>query len=158
MIEFILKAVERDPVERSRAIAKVCEAMEALLHQKAWRVRIERYRHERSDAQNAYLWAVPYKLLADRTGFESDELHEYFCGQVFGWKDKRIPKTPRNPTGIISIPCRSTTRDENGERDVLTWDQFSDFWAYVQRFAAQKLDMVIPDPDPMWREKKARTQ
>lgn len=156
MKEIVLQRVRLDPVERSRAIGRVVEELEGLDHSKRWRVRIEQYKHERSDSQNGYLWGCPYKILSEHTGFEADELHEYFCGQVFGWKDKRVPKTPRNPTGIESRPVRTTTRNERGERDVLKWDVFSDFWSYIQRFAEEKLNAHIPDPDPQWKEKRDR--
>lgn len=154
--EFIIQRVRLDPVERSRAIGRVVEALEALDHSKKYCVRVDQYKHERSESQNGYLWGCPYKILAEHTGFEAEELHAYFCGQIFGWKDKRVPKTPRNPSGIESVPVRTTTRNEHGERDVMRWDAFSDFWSYIQRFAAQKLNVHIPDPDPQWKDHRER--
>jgi hypothetical protein len=44
------------------------------------------------------------------------------------------------------VPVRTTTRDENGNRDVLNKQQFSDYVAFIQRFAASK-GIFIPDPE-----------
>ena len=139
--------------DRTRALELALRILQALPLERAWRIRCTILRNERSLDQNAYLWGVPYKLLGEHTGFEADELHEYFCGQFFGWRDKRIPKTPRNKEGYVSVPVRTTTRDERGKRDVLPWDKFSDFVAYIQRFAAEKCSIIIPDPDPQYRER-----
>lgn len=140
--------------ERGNALKLALRILEALPSTKAWKVRCSVLRNERSGEQNAYLWAIPYKLIGEHTGFEAEELHEWMCGAFFGWRDKRIPKTPRSPEGYVSIPVRTTTRDENGERDVLDWKRFSDFVAFIQRFAAQKLGVLIPDPDKEWRDRK----
>lgn len=113
-----------------------------------WKVEITESRRTRSDAQNAYLWAVPNKMISEVTGYETTEVHEYLCGQYFGWKDKRVPKTPRNPRGVESIPVRTTTRNEEGKRCVLTTTEFTSYVDFVQRFAAEKLSLVVPDPDP----------
>lgn len=36
----------------------------------------------RTNRQNAYLWAIPYKLLADHTGYSAEEIHE-ICKRKF---------------------------------------------------------------------------
>jgi hypothetical protein len=118
----------------------------------AWKVTVEPVKNSRSQSQNAYLWAVPYKLISEATGYEVEEVHEYMLGRFFGWKDKKVPKTPRNPSGVESVPVRTTTTDEHGKRSVLSVDVFSEYVAFIQRFGAMKLGLVIPDPDPMFRE------
>lgn len=122
----------------------------------AWKITAEPVKSQRSHSQNAYLWAVPYKLISEATGYEVEEVHEYFLGRFFGWKDKKVPKTPRNPEGVESVPVRTTTTDEHGKRSVLSVDQFSEYVAYIQRFGAVKLGLVIPDPDPMHSEQQER--
>jgi hypothetical protein len=142
---FILPKGKRD-----RALELGARALASLTEDKAWRVTAEPVKNERSDSQNAYLWAVPNKMISEATGYEVEEVHEYLLGRHFGWKDKRVPKTPRNPEGLESVPVRTTTRDENGKRSVLSTQQFSDYVDFVQRFAATKLQLVIPDPDPAY--------
>lgn len=140
---------------RKTAIQSVMDAVLKLDAATFWKVDISESKRIRSDSQNAYLWAVPIKMISEVTGYEADEVHEYLCGQHWGWKDKRVPKTPRNPKGIESVPNRSTTRDEQGKRSVLTTTQFSDYVDFIQRFAAQKLGLVIPDPDPEYLSHRA---
>lgn len=59
------------------------------------------------------------------------------CGRFWGWKDVKVPKTPRNPEGLASVPVRTTTRNEEGKRDVLDAYEFTKFIEMVERIAAQ---------------------
>jgi hypothetical protein len=120
----------------------------------AWKITAEPVKATRSNSFNAYLWAVPYKLISEATGYEIEEVHEYFLGRHFGWVDKKVPKTPRNPQGVESVPVRTSTTDANGKRNVLSTEEFSAYVAFIQRFAATKLGLVIPDPDQMHHEKE----
>jgi len=146
MPDFILPKGKRD-----RALELGAVILAKLDQDIAWRVTAEPLK-TRSHSQNAYLWAVPYKLISEATGYEVEEVHEYMLGRFFGWKDKRVPKTPRNPEGVESVPVRTTTTDEHGKRSVLSVELFSEYVAFIQRFGAIKLGLVIPDPDPMFRE------
>jgi hypothetical protein len=138
---------------RKRALPLAMTVLESLDEQTAWKVTIEPVKRQRSDSQNAYLWAVPYKLISEATGYEIEEIHEYMLGSAFGWKDKKVPKKPSNPAGVESVPLRTTTTDESGKRSVLTTTRFAEYVDFIQRFAAKKLGLVLPDPDPQWRLK-----
>ena len=142
MTTFILR---RD-TDRNPTIAKVAAFLEALGDRCDWGVTVAPYKRTRSGEQNAYLNGVAYKLLSEATGYERDDISEFMCGAHFGWVDKKVPKTPRNPEGIESKPRRTTTTDENGKRDVLKAGEFSDYIAFVQRFGAQH-GVYIPDPN-----------
>lgn len=111
---------------------------------KAWRITIGPVKKERSDLQNRALWGCAYKALYDATGNDPEDLHEYFCGEYFGWKETRILSRRRLK------PKRSTTRDENGKRDVISTRDLSDFYAFIQRRAAETVGVYVPDPDPNW--------
>lgn len=91
----------------------------------------------RSNEQNALLFGVVYPPIAEAMGYEVEAVHEYMLGRHFGWVDRKVPKTPRNPEGIESVPFRTTTRDENGKRNVLNKAEFSRFLETVERIAAQ---------------------
>lgn len=143
-------------LSREVSILKISNFLKLLSPGKAWRVTIEEARSSRSDQQNKFLNGCLYKILMDRTGYERDDVSAYCCGLMWGWKDKRVPKTPRNPTGIESVPCRTTTTDEAGQRDVLTWDAFSDYVAFLQRHFAQEHGIYLPDPDPNWKISEER--
>jgi len=101
----------------------------------------------RTLSQNAYLFGVCYPMMSERSGYEISELHEYCLGEFYGWVDKRVPKKPSNPNGKESIPRRTTTTNEKGKRQVISTKEFCDYVDFVQRFAAEKLMLVIPDPD-----------
>lgn len=143
MPEFILPKGSRE-----RALPLAHTVLAGLDELVAWRVTIEPVKDERTVSQNAYLFGVCYPLMSEYSGYEKAELHEYLLGEFYGWVDKRVPKKPSNPTGKESIPRRTTTKNEKGKRDVLDKKPFGEFVDFVQRFAAEKLMLVIPDPDP----------
>jgi hypothetical protein len=145
MKDFLLPQFNREHV-----IARVVEYLTGLTTKKAHRIVIKQEADDRTIQQCRYLNGVPYKLLSDKTGYERDEISEYLCGEYWGWRQKRVPRTPSNPRGIKDLPNRTTTTDEVGDRDVLST---KDFWEYVefcQRFGAQH-GVYIPDPDPSYK-------
>lgn len=143
MPEFVIPKTNREKT------IKLALAVLAGLDEKViWKVTVAPLRNTRSAEQNAYMWAVPIKMISAKTGYEPEEVHEYLMGEYFGWKDRRVPKTPRNPKGLASIPKRTTTKDYDGKRAILPTTDFSEYVEFIQRFAAEKLGLVIPDPDP----------
>jgi hypothetical protein len=146
MPEFILSTHNR-----KKAVELAQSVMASLDELVAWRVVIEPVQVDRTLQQNRYLNGVAYKMISEATGYERQEIHEYFLGLFFGWRQKKVPRKPSNPKGVESVPVRTTTTNEVGKRQVLSTE---DFWKYVeflQRFAAEKMHMVIPDPDPSLR-------
>jgi hypothetical protein len=134
-------------------IAGIAKFLGNLSAGRNWEVTVRERRSSRSDQQNKYLNAVVYKILSEATGYERNDISAYCCGLMWGWKEKRVPKTPHNPAGVEDVPCRTTTTDEMGRKDVLKWDDFADYVAFLQRHFAQiKNPIYIPDPDPAWRE------
>lgn len=141
---------------RNRAELERLVAFAEARHGYPLNVEIGEWKPARSSEQNAYLFGVCYPLLADAKGYEVADIHEWMCGQHFGWKDETCPKTPHNPQGVRSVPIRTTTRDESGKRSVLTSTQFSEFVAMVQRVGANA-GVFIPDPEPSaMRQSKPR--
>lgn len=125
-----MSATIRTAAERDRWVAFV------LAQELPLEVDCKPYKRSRSNDQNAMLWAM-YKPLADHMGYDAGDMHEYFCGRMWGWKDATVPKTPRNPEGLASVPVRTTTRDESGKRNVIDAATFSRFVDMVDRVAAQ---------------------
>lgn len=97
----------------------------------------------RSNEQNHLLFGVIYPPIAEAMGYDLGDVHEWFCGRMWGWRDIKVPKTPRNPEGLASVPLRSTTRDENGKRNVIDAQTFARFIDMVDRVAAQ-VGIYIP--------------
>lgn len=141
------------PKDREHAIAGVARMLAEVFPGKPVRVKVEVARPDKTPQQNRYWWAVPLRMLSDETGYSVEDLHEYFCGSLWGWKDRKGPKTPSNPTGIYSEPIRSTTRNADGELDNCSADEMCQLWAMAQHRGAQ-LGLVIPDPDPDYWKKK----
>jgi hypothetical protein len=121
--------------EAPRNLARVVAFISALPTNKPWRVRIDEYKGDRTDPQNNALFGVAYPPLCEKIGCRPDELHEIMCEKFFG--SKQILGTTK--------PIRRTTTDENGKRDLISWDRFSEFYAMVQQVGSD-LGVWIPDP------------
>ncbi len=104
-------------------------------------VTVKKWVKTRSNEQNRYLFGVCYPPIAEAKGYDVNAVHEWMCGQHFGWEDRKCPKTPHNPDGLESVPIRTTTKP-----DKLSVAAFSTFVEMVQRIAAQA-GVFIPDPE-----------
>ena len=127
---------------RDRVLGNLHGFIDRLPKTKAWKVEIAQSRKSRTDPQNHALFGVAYPALMEPTGFTKDELHEAFCKRFFGTIEREVMGQ------VVSKPFRTTTTDENGKRDVMPWDKFSDFYAMVQQVGAES-GIYVPDPDPM---------
>lgn len=126
------------------AISRMLRFVHSLDHSKPHVIRVERWKRTRSDLQNRALWGVAYKALREATGNDPEDLHTYFCGEYFGWKDYEVMGAMRRK------PIRTTTRDEQGNRDVVSTTVLSDFYAFIQQRSAETVGVYVPDPDPDW--------
>ena len=110
-------------------------------------VEIRPRKKPRSQNQNAALWGVAYPPIMEAMGLrgekEREEIHEYFCGEYFGWVEYQILDKRK------VRPKRTTTKNEDGKRDILTKMDMSDFFAFVQQRAADN-GIYVPDPDPLY--------
>jgi len=97
-----------------------------------WRVTVQPYRKQRSDAQNRYLWGVAYKLLQDATGQPAADWHEYMLGEHFGWEETELFGKKR---------LRPLNRSSK-----LNTLEFMDYVAFIQQRAAEN-GLYIPDPN-----------
>lgn len=138
---------KEDAERRKVRVARISTFLCGLDAEKPWEVLVRPFKRTRSTQQNRYLRGVAAQMLADSVGYENEEMHEYLCGTYWGWRQVRCPKTPSNPKGIKDVPIRTTTTNDQGERDVLNKRDFWDFVEFVQRFGA-KHGVMIPDPDP----------
>lgn len=133
-----------DDAERARWIAFVqAQALPLDVACKKWR---KKWRKSRTDPQNNYLFGVCYVAIARTMGYTVDDLHTWVCGTFFGWVDRKVPKTPRNPDGVESVPFRTTTRDANGKRDVIDPQRFGELLETVVFRAAAQCGAFIPEP------------
>lgn len=132
-----------------RAIQRIAACVNAYPNNKKIKVTISEAKPERSDAQNRALWGCAYKAIAEATGHDKEDLHEFFCGEYFGWKTiEMFGKMRRRP-------IRTTTMNESGEREVINTQELSDFYSFVQMRMAE-FGIDVPDPDPEWFENVPR--
>lgn len=143
MSQFILPA--NDPSLRETRVGNLLRFLQALPLSEPWEIGVARYKKPRTNPQNAALFGVAYPPLMEHIGLrgekEREELHELLCGEYFGWVRYEILGK------VKQRPRRTTTRDEKGKRDVLPWDGFGEFYAFVQQRGAEA-GVFIPDPDP----------
>lgn len=104
---------------------------------RAWQISIDEVKPKRSDAQNAFLWAVVYPSLLEGggealRGWKSTDLHEFFLGEMWGWETiegfgrKRMRPVRRSST--------------------MTKQEFSDYIAFIEQKALD-MGIVIPEPN-----------
>lgn len=127
-----------------RNFARLISFLSAIPNELAFQVTIAPIKKERSDLQNRALWGCAYETLHKATGNDKDDLHTYFCGEFFGWVEFDVMGQTRKR------PARSTTKDQNGKRDVISTLQLSEFYEFIQQRAAETVGVYVPDPDPMW--------
>lgn len=98
---------------------------------------IERTTAARSQQQNRWYWGVIVDLLSEHTGFTPDEMHEVL-------KAKFLPKKLSVTDGNGEI------REEfviGGSSAKLNKVEFGEYCEAIRRWAAEELDVIIPDPD-----------
>lgn len=121
----------------------------ALLRQSGNDLVVEVKRHVKSRSREAenYLWGVCYPLMSDASGYEKHEIHDAMLIAYFG--EESVTVMGRT----LIKPRRTTTTNEEGERDVLGAADYWDFTDFVIREAALWYDLAIPSPDPERRKR-----
>jgi len=88
---------------------------------------VKTWRKPRSNPQNRFMWGVCYQLISEATGYTREEVHDAMRMLFLKDEDRAIPT------------LKSTT--------ALTTIEMNEYWAKIQQFAAEKLNLVIPDPN-----------
>jgi len=100
---------------------------------KKWAVEIKEYRRKRSNDQNAYIHAVPLKLISDHTGYTMEEIKFMLCGEFTGWDHyDMFGKTHWRPIRTSS------------QMDTLEMTKFIE---YMQWWGSTNLNLYIPSPN-----------
>jgi hypothetical protein len=139
---FVLRALD---TTRVNVLANCKRFLDLLPASKSWQIEIAPLKKLRTSKQNAAHYAVAEGTLAEFCGLRGEEelkaLHRELCCLYFGAVDLPIGRRPK----------RTTTRNEAGERDPISTQQMSDFYAFIQQQAAE-IGCFIPDPDPLWNQ------
>lgn len=137
------------PTNREETIKRLAETLRFFQIGKPVNVKMTIARPERTIPQLRYLRGVAYAILATQFGYEPEEISEFLCGEYWGWKTKKLPGGRTS-----QVPMRTTTEDEDGNRDVIDGQVFWDYVEWIQRKAARQ-GVVIPDPDPNYKIARA---
>jgi len=104
-------------------------------------------KNARKLSQNAALWGVAYPPIMEFMGLQGEkdreELHEYFCGEYWGWKAYTFLGQAKQR------PIRTTTKNELGEKDTIDKSVMYAFYQFIQTRGAEH-GVFVPDPDPMY--------
>ncbi len=112
----------------------------------SYMVEVKRIRNTRSLDQNAWLWGCIYPLLLtalNAEGWEfttTDEVHEFFKGMFR--KTRHVNKL----TGEVVEIGSSTANMDTA--------MFSEYCEQLRNYGRDFLNVEIPDPDKLWREKE----
>jgi len=128
---------------RARIKANLFQFIDKLPKNKQYQVVIEPLVNERSLLQNKALFGVAYKELNEQSGNDKNDLHDFFCGEYFGWEEFHVMGMRKRK------PVRTTTIDETGKRAPIDTKEFANFYAFIQQRSAQN-GFYVSDPDPMW--------
>jgi len=112
---------------------KVCVEIGDLDENRAHLVQVSQYRRKRSIEQNAFLHAVPLKLICEHTGYEIDDMKTYLLGKAFGWIEYEMMGERRKR------PAKRSSE--------LNTEQFSFLMEFCEMWAAQELNLIIPRPN-----------
>ena len=99
-------------------------------------VKVERVRATRSLNQNAWYWGVIVELISEHTGYTPDEIHELLKAKFI---PKRLAVAKGNGEIVDEFVIGGTTMKLNKV-------EFGEYCENVRRWAAETLDVVIPDP------------
>lgn len=98
---------------------------------------LDKKRDKRSDRQNRWYWGQILGLISEHTGYEPEELHEYF-------KSRFLPKRIALADGNGEVVDDRVVGGSSAKLDI---EGFGEYCEAIRKFAAEELDVVIPDPD-----------
>jgi hypothetical protein len=107
---------------------------------------VEEEKDVRTSAANRYLWGVVYKWIENETGQPKESTHAEMCERFLRRQVHYIDKK----TGLTVEKWYVT--GSSG----LTPKQFYEFVENVRLFAAEWHGISIPDPDPEYRQMRAK--
>jgi hypothetical protein len=96
-------------------------------------IRIEPYSPRRSLDQNAFLHAVPLRIISEETGHSIEDMKEYLLGEAFGWQDSKVFGHE------VQRPVKRSSE--------LTTKEFSWFLEWIESWAANTLGLILPRPN-----------
>ena len=101
------------------------------LEGKTIEVVVRKQKNTRSVRQNAYYWTVCVKMLADETGYTTDEMHDIlrgmFLAKIIMFAGKEV------------VTVQSTTS--------LSTSEMEEYLSSIRQWASVELNCYVPDPN-----------
>ena len=126
MKRFIIH--KQDAIRRENAMAYIYD----LDPGKSWEVEIKEHRKKRTLDQNAYIHAVPLKMISDKTGYDIEDIKTYLCGEFTGWNEYEL-------FGRKRVKPVKTTSQMNTQ-------EMTQFIEWMIWYGADKMGITIPYP------------
>lgn len=118
-----------DEVRRKNAALHI-ETLDSDTH---WLVEITQWNPKRTLDQNAYIHAVPLKMISDKTGYPVEDIKQYLCGEFSGWQEFEMFGKKRMK------PMLTTSK--------MTTVQMGEFIEFLIWYGAEKMGLNIPYPN-----------
>jgi len=112
-------------------------------------LRIEREQNPRSWQQLRYHFGVVLQMIAEETGQDKEAIHDDMCERFL---------TMRHVVYLNPSTGEVEEHDVHRRTTGLTAKEMAEFVDKVRLWAGKWLGLVIPDPDPAWREKAPEYQ
>jgi hypothetical protein len=145
--QTIIMPVE-SPLRHAERLERIAAYLVRLDATKPWQLIVGPWKKERTLRQNNAMFGVAYKTLGDFMGHTEVELHDVMLRLYFGEVHSEV-------MGVRTVkPKRTTTTNEDGERDVLSRDDMSRFYNFIVQKAAEA-GCYIEDPNPLLRTRAA---
>jgi hypothetical protein len=130
MKRFIIRKGDTNAVT---IIENLRRFIDELDYGKSWAIEIKEYRKKRSLSQNAYIHAVPLKIICDHTGYRVDDMKEWLCGEFMGWEEYDFMGHKK------TRPVKTTSE--------MNTIEMTDFIEFLQMWGSSELNLYIPSPN-----------
>lgn len=129
--------------DTNRVMADIKRIIVDLPRDKPYLVEVTKLVKKRSNLQNAALWGVAYKTISQEAHYKPEDAHNLMCGEYFGWREVRIFGK------LKKEPIRTTTKDDEGNTDIISREELGKFYLFIQSFCSE-FGVDIPDPKKDW--------
>lgn len=136
------------PERHAERLSRLAAYFARLDPSKPWQAVVGPWKKQRTLRQNNAMFGVAYKTLGDFVGETETEMHDIMLRLYFGEVHSEV-------LGVRKVkPRRTTTKNEKGERDVLSRDDMSRYYNFIVQKAAE-IGCYIEDPNPLLRTRAA---
>jgi len=137
----ITMTTQKFVIRDQEILDRLIEYIQGVYQDRLYEVLIRPYRTERSLTSNDFYWVSVVTPLSELTGHSNSEIHDILCKQFFGTKSVEFNGK------VYELPNRTTTTNENGERDVLPQEEMTRFIEYGHQIATEMGASPPPIPD-----------